>query len=169
MRSSYCSQSGRTRESSSDSLVLQGHGAPPRARLGASAHEQSVFTAQLSTRPESSSFILGERMGLFNSFACPPGTQPQLSPSICQEQPITFQANVVPRQPKLLPQKQAPDRKKHGDGGRRVNGERTAQSPRTWMSHCPQSLSQHPGPRCLLHNRQAPHLGAPTERDSMTP
>lgn len=37
----------------------------------ASVHGQSVFTAQLFTRPESSSLLLGERMGLFNSFCLP--------------------------------------------------------------------------------------------------
>lgn len=41
----------------------------------------------------------------------------RLRQSICQEQPITFRAKVVPRQPKLQTQKQALDsRKKHEDG-----------------------------------------------------
>lgn len=75
----------------------------------------------------------GEGWNCLPSFACP-GVLPQLWQSICQEQPIIFQATVVPRQPKLQTQKQAlSSRKKHEDGGRGVKGERVAQDPLTCM------------------------------------
>lgn len=125
---------------------------------------------QLFTMPKSSSLILRGKDGIIQHPLLTQEFGPRLRQSIWQEEPIISQAKVVPKQPKIQPEKETIDcGKKHGVRGQGSMGKEWS---RLYCHSCnahPQSLHKYASPGCSPSHQWAPHPRAPAEREGMIP